>query len=291
MTEEFSMPNFPIVDSHVHLYDTNRLSYPWLAAVPAIAKSHLPADFDRARGAVAVERIVFAEVDVADGENIAEARFIAELAAKDARIQGIIASAHLEHGLAVAEELDALARIDRVCAIRRLIQTQKDPEFCLRPDFIAGVRLLARYAWPFDICVLHHQLPPAIELARRCPEVTFVLDHIGKPGIKAGLVEPWHAQIVALARLPNVVCKISGVATEADHANWTPEQLRPYIAHCISEFGFDRVMFGSDWPVLELAGTYAGWVDIVDQIVGAAAEADKRKLFRDTAIRVYRMPP
>lgn len=285
------MPDFPIVDSHVHLYDVGRFSYPWLAGVPAIAKSHLPADFDRARGAVAVERIVFAEVDVAEGQNIAEARFIAELAARDARIQGIIASARLERGEAVAEELDALAEIGPVRAIRRLIQTQRDPEFCLRPDFIAGVRMLARYSWPFDICVLHHQLPQVTELVRRCPEVSFVLDHIGKPGIKAGLVEPWQSRIAELARLSNVVCKISGVATEADHAHWTREQLRPYIEHCINQFGFDRAMFGSDWPVLDLAGTYIDWVGIVDWIVAAAAEHEKRKLFRDTAIRVYRLPP
>ncbi len=285
------MPDFPIVDSHVHLYDPSRLSYPWLSAVPAIAKSHLPTDFDRARGAVAVERIVFAEVDVAAGQNIAEARFIAELAATDARIQGIIAAARLERGAAVAEELDALAKIGGVCAIRRLIQTQADPEFCLRPDFIAGVRLLARYSWPFDICVLHHQLPHVIELVRSCPEVSFVLDHIGKPGIKAGLVEPWQSRIAELARLPNVVCKISGVATEADHTDWTREQLRPYIEHCLTQFGFDRVMFGSDWPVIELAGSYTGWVGIVEEIVAAAAEPDKRKLFHDTAIRVYRLPP
>lgn len=284
------MPDFPIVDSHVHLYDTARFSYPWLAGVPAIARSHLPADFDRASSQFPIERIIFAEVDVADGQNIAEARFVTELAARDARIQAIIACAHLERGEAVAEELATLAKIGPVRAIRRLIQTQPDPEFCLRPDFIAGVRLLARYSWPFDICVLHHQLPQVIELVRRCPEVSFVLDHIGKPGIKAGLVEPWQSQISELARLPNVVCKISGVATEADHTSWSRAELRPYIEHCISSFGFDRVMFGSDWPVLELAGTYADWIGTVDWIVAAASEHEKRQLFHDTAMRVYHLP-
>ncbi|MGH7161446.1 MAG: amidohydrolase family protein [Acetobacteraceae bacterium] len=283
------MPDFPIVDSHVHLYDTSRFSYPWLTNVPAIARSHLPADFDRARGAVAVERIVFVEVDVTEGESVAEARFIAELAAMDPRIQGIIAAARLERGEAVLEELEALAKIGPVCAIRRLIQTRKDPEFCLRPDFIDGVRLLAHHGWPFDICVLHHQLPQVIALVRRCPEASFVLDHIGKPGIKAGLIEPWRSQITELAGFPNVVCKISGVATEADRAHWTREQLRPYIEHCIRAFGFGRVLFGSDWPVLELAGTYEDWVGIVDEIVAGAPVVDRRKLFRDTAIRVYRL--
>ncbi len=285
------MPSFPIVDSHVHFYDTKRFAYPWLSGAPSIAHSYLPSDFDRARGDIFVDKIVFAEVDIEEGRNIDEARFIVELAAADPRIQGIVACARLERGPAVAEELDALAALGKVRGVRRLIQTQPDPEFCLRPEFLAGVRLLPQYGWPFDICVLHHQLPAAMELVRRCPEVEFVLDHIGKPGIRAGLREPWQSEINELARMPNVVCKISGVATEADHSHWTREQLRPYIEHCIERFGFNRVMFGGDWPVLELAGKYRDWVGIVDWIVATAEKGEQRKLFRDTAIRVYRLPP
>jgi predicted TIM-barrel fold metal-dependent hydrolase len=285
------MPPFPIVDSHVHFYDTERFAYPWLSGVPSIAHRYLPADFSRACGDVVVDKILFAEVDIEDGRNIDEARFIGGLAAADPRIQGIVACARLERGLAVADELNALAELGKVRGIRRLIQTQPDPEFCLRSDFLAGIRMLPRYGWPFDLCVLHHQLPAAMDLVRRCPEVEFVLDHIGKPGIRAGLREPWQSQITELARMPNVVCKISGVATEAEHGRWTREQLRPYIEHCIEHFGFDRVMFGGDWPVLELSGTYGDWVGIVDWIVALASEDERRNLFRDTAIRVYRLPP
>jgi L-fuconolactonase len=285
------MPSFPIVDSHVHFYDIDRFTYPWLSGVPSIARNHLPLDFDRACGDVSVDKIVFAEVDIEEGRNIDEARFIVELAATDPRIQGIVACARLERGPAVAEELDALAALGKVRGVRRLIQTQPDAEFCLRPQFLAGVRLLPQYGWPFDICVLHHQLPAVMEMVRRCPEVEFVLDHIGKPGIRAGLHEPWRGEITELARMPNIVCKISGVATEADHSHWTREQLRPYIEHCIERFGFNRVMFGGDWPVLELAGNYRDWVGIVDWIVATAEKDEQRKLFRDTAIRVYRLPP
>jgi L-fuconolactonase len=229
-------------------------------------------------------------VDVADGQNIAEANFVAELSAADPRIQGIIACARLERGAAAAEELDALAYIGKVRAIRRLIQTQPDPEFCLRPNFITATRLLPRYGWAFDICVLHHQMPMVLDLVRKCPDVMFVLDHIGKPGIRTGLIEPWRQQITELAGLPNVTCKISGVLTEADHRGWTREQLRPYIEHCIERFGFDRLMFGSDWPVLELAGTYSDWVGILNWIVARASADERRQLFRDTAIRVYGLP-
>jgi L-fuconolactonase len=283
------MPSFPIVDTHVHLYDVDRLSYPWMAGAPAIASTHLVADFDEARGSVEVDTMVFAEVDVAAGRNVDEAAFVAELAASESRLKGMIACARVERGAAVADELDQMQGYKILRGIRRLIQSNPDPEFCIRPEFIEGVRLLPRYDLSFDICIYHHQLPAAIQLVRSCPEVQFVLDHIGKPGIKDGLVEPWKSGIRDLAALPNVVCKVSGVATEADHANWSREQLRPYIEHVIETFGFNRVMFGGDWPVLELAGKYPDWVAILDWIVEGSSDTEKRALYRDTAIRVYRL--
>jgi len=126
-------------------------------------------------------------------------------------------------------------------------------------------------------------------MVRQCPEVRFVLDHIGKPAIKAGQMDPWRQQMTELAGFPNVVCKISGVATEADHQNWTREQLRPYIAHAIDAFGFDRSLYGGDWHVLELAGTIPDWVSIVDWVTADASPEERRKLFRDNTIRVYRL--
>lgn len=283
------MPDFPLVDSHVHFYDTERLSYPWLAGIPAIAGSHLPSDFDRARGAVAVGKIVFVEVDGAPQENLAEARFATGLASADQRIAGIIARAPLERGAAAAAELTALARLRLVCGIRRVLQAEADPEFCLRPDFLAGVRLLARYEWPFDVCVYHRQLGAVTELARRCPEVVFMLDHIGKPAIKAGESADWKRSIDALARLPNVFCKISGVITEADPVRWSEAAVRPWIEHVLARFGFARVMFGGDWPVLELAGTYERWVAVLDRILERTGADDLQRFYRDNAIRVYRL--
>ncbi|MFL5258751.1 MAG: amidohydrolase family protein, partial [Hyphomicrobiales bacterium] len=173
--------------------------------------------------------------------------------------------------------------------IRRLIQNQPDPDFCIRPDFIAGLKLLAPYDLAFDICVFHHHLPNVIKMVAQCPEVRFVLDHIGKPAIKAGQIDPWRQHLKELAALPNVHCKISGVSTEADHTNWTREQLKPYIAHAIDTFGFDRAMYGGDWHVLELAGTYPQWVEIVDWVVENATPEEKRKLYRDNAQSFYRL--
>jgi L-fuconolactonase len=122
-----------------------------------------------------------------------------------------------------------------------------------------------------------------------CPEVRFVLDHIGKPAIREGALDPWRAGIDRLARLPNVVCKLSGVATEADHDAWTPDELHPYIRHALDAFGPDRTLFGSDWPVSRLAIELPRWIDVVDGAVAHLAEADRRKVFVDTARAVYRL--
>ena len=283
------MPGFPIIDSHVHLYDIARLRYPWLDAVPPLNRTALPADFDAARGDVQVDRIVFAEVAVAPGQHLAEAAFVQELADADPRIAAMIAHAPVEKGAAVEDDLATLARFPTLRGIRRLIETERDPGICLEPGFIEGVQRVGRHGLSFDICVKHWALTYALALARRCPEVQFVLDHIGKPDIRHGLREPWRAQIAELAHLPNVAVKLSGVVTEADHAHWHEAQLVPYVAHVIECFGFDRVMYGSDWTVAELTHRYPDWVAILDRIVAGASEAERRALYRGTAARVYRL--
>jgi len=184
------MPNFPIVDSHVHLYDVDRLPYPWLQRVPRINRTYSLADFDAARGAVQVEQIVFAEVLVGDGLHLEEARFVQEQADRDPRLSGMIAFAPVEKGAAVEADLAALAQFRVLRGIRRLIEVEHDPTVALEPRFLEGVRCVGRHGLPFDICVKHWGIVVALELARRCPDVRFVLDHLGKPGIKHGLREP-----------------------------------------------------------------------------------------------------
>ena len=283
------MPEFPIVDAHVHLYDVERLRYGWLASVPKINRTYGLGDFDKARQKVVVDKIVFAEVAVDPGLHIAEANFIQEMADGDQRLAGIIAHLPLEKGLAVAGDITTLKRCRNLRGIRRLIETERNPAFCLEPDFLEGLRLLPKHDLSFDICVKHWAMAYALELVKRCPEVSFVLDHIGKPDIKNGLREPWWGQIRELSRYPNVVCKISGAVTEADHARWSADQVKPYVAHVIDCFGFGRVMYGSDWTVSELTHQYPQWVEIVDDIISGASESERRKLYRDTAIRIYRL--
>jgi L-fuconolactonase len=283
------MPRGPIVDTHVHWWDPATVPLPWLDQVPALARPFLPADFARAAGEAEIEAIVFVECDVAPGRHLDEARWVGGLAAIEPRLKAVVAHAPLERGRAVEADLAALQALPLVRGVRRLLQGEADDAFCLQPSFIEGVRLLPRFGFHFEICVYHRQLGAALELVRRCPEVRFVLDHIGKPGIRDGLLDPWRAEIEALAALPNVVCKLSGLVTEADHAGWTPQQLRPYIDHVVGCFGFSRLMFGSDWPVATLAASYGRWLVTLDTALAGADEADLALLYRDNAKAWYRL--
>jgi L-fuconolactonase len=282
------MPDFPIVDAHVHLYDPGAIRYAWMREKPVLDSPHGLAELDQARGPVAVQGLVWIEVDAEPGQHRSEARWVAGLAAREPRITGIVAHAPLENGAAAQADIEHLLEHRRLKGIRRLLQDESDDAFCLRPGFAEGVRLLARHDLSFDICVYHRQLGSALELARRCPEVRFVLDHMGKPGVRDCLMEPWRTHIEALAALPNVWCKISGLITEAG-PRWTLDQLRPYLDHAIGSFGLARLMFGSDWPVSEQTHRYQDWVEVVDQVLGGASEDERRQLFCDNAIAFYRL--
>ena len=283
------MLDFPIIDTHLHVWDPQRLRYPWLDDIPLLNKPYLLDDYDRACGPVAVEKMVFLQAEVDFSQFQEEADWVDSLAEQDSRLQGIVPWAPLELGAAARPALEKLAANPRVKSIRRIIQFEPDIEFCLRPDFVRGVQLLGEYGLNFDICIHHPQMANTIKMVAQCPDVQFILDHIGKPDIKAGLLDPWRAEIKILSQFPNVWCKISGLVTEADHDNWTREQLKPYIDHVIDCFGFDRVMYGGDWPVAYQATAYPRWVETLAWAVEGCTDDELRKLFRDNAVAFYRL--
>jgi L-fuconolactonase len=176
-----------------------------------------------------------------------------------------------------------------VKGVRRLIQSEADVEFCLQPGFVCGVKLLGRHELSFDLCLNHRQLANTIKLVRRCPGVRFVLDHIAKPDIKAGLLDPWRAELRELSRMENVWCKLSGLVTEADHAKWKSADLKPYIEHVVECFGFDRVMFGGDWPVSTLASDYPRWVTTLDEALSGSSPDELHRLYVRNAEAFYRV--
>jgi L-fuconolactonase len=283
------MPRFPIVDTHLHLWDPGRLRYPWLASVPALNRRHLIADYRAACGPVAVGKMVFVQCDCVPAQFLAECDWVTSVAREDSRIRGIVPFAPLERGAAVAPALEQLAANPLVKGVRRLIQSEPDLEFCLRPDFVHGVKLLPRFGFTFDLCITHRQLANTIRLVRQCPEVPFILDHIAKPDIKAGVMDPWRAELRELAALPNVGCKLSGLATEADHARWAAADLRPYIDHVMTCFGPDRVLFGGDWPVSTLATDYPRWVQKVDDALAGCTPDELHRLYVRNAEKFYRV--
>lgn len=285
------MPSFPIVDSHVHLWDPRIFRIPWLDGDLILDHRFDLEEYRQHTFGVEIAAMVYVEVNVDPAYALVEAGRVAEIARSDARLQAMVAWAPLEYGERVRIYLDALTAISPlVRGVRRVTQGEADPLFCARPDFVRAVQLLPKYGLSCDICIKHHQLAGAIELARSCPDVPFMLDHVAKPDIAAGLRDPWRAQMRELAALPNVWCKISGMVTEASHRSWTTEDLAPYVAHALECFGEDRVAFGGDWPVALLASSYQRWVEALDQLTADLGEGARRKLWADNARRFYRLP-
>ncbi len=282
------MQNFPIVDTHVHLWHPKVLRYPWLENVPFLNRPYLLADYRNACGTINVEAMVFVQCDAHPEDGLKETEWVTSLAKEDPRLKGIVAWAPLEKGDAAQPFLEKLADNPLVKGVRRLIQSES-LEFCVQPDFIKGVQMLENYGLNFDICIFHPQLANTIQFVKQCPDVQFILDHIGKPGIKGQIFEPWKREIKVLSEFPNVFCKISGLVTEADFEKWRPTDLKPYIDHVIECFGWERIIYGSDWPVAAQATDYPRWVNTLKWAVSGCSDDELKKLFHDNAVRFYRL--
>jgi len=284
------MPDFPIIDTHLHVWDPKQIRYPWLDGVPFLNKPYLLADYNKACGPVKVEKMVFLQCECDPAQYKDEARWVTGLARQDPRIQGIVPFAPLEKGEGARRELADLAKNKLIKGIRRITQFESDPAFCLRKDFVRGVQMLAEFHFSFDICIKgDEQFRNTIQLVRQCPKVNFILDHIGKPFIKERILEPWETCLKQFADLPNTWCKMSGLVTEADFEKWTNDDLQPYIAAVMEAFGWDRVVFGGDWPVAFQACEYPRWVETLEWALKGATPAQLRKLFHDNAVAFYRL--
>ncbi len=286
------MPDFPIIDAHVHLWDPSHFRVSWLDGTPLLNRPYGLADYRAHTTDIAIEGIVYVEVDVNAHYALLEAAWAAERAREDILLLGVVAHAPLEYGERVRAYLDALTALGpRIKGVRRIVQDESDKQFSLRPDFVRGTQLLADYGLSCDICIRHNQLAAINELVRLCPDTAFILDHLGKPDIKEHKLDPWREQIQTLASHPNVVCKVSGMVTEADTQHWTAEDLAPYVTHVLDVFGEDRVVFGGDWPVALQATGYARWIEALDALTAHLSPQAKRKLWAENARRFYRLGP
>ena len=280
-----------IIDTHVHFWDPAALHYPWLEEIPSLDRSFLPADYRGAAGTIPISKMVFVEANCRPEETQAEVALIEGLAEAEPRIAGLVAFANVAQGLGAGGSglgytLDGLCRSPLVKGIRQNIQG-KPAGFCLQPAFVDGVREVGRRALTFDLCATHDQLGDVAELVRQCPGTSFVLDHCGKPAIRDQRTEPWRGHIAALAAQDNVSCKLSGLLTEAAPEGWSDDDLLPYAAWVVEAFGGERVMYGSDWPVLTLAGGYCDWYGFTERFTAGWSPAARARFYEGNAARVY----
>ncbi|MFZ0637218.1 MAG: amidohydrolase [Candidatus Acidiferrales bacterium] len=277
-----------IVDTHQHLWDPERFTYAWLKPFPALNRPFRMPDYLAATRGLDIEKSVHVEADVDEPLMLDETRHILALADRpDNPLEGVVACARPENP-SFSEYIEQIAGHPKLKGVRRILHTQPD-ELGQGKTFVENVHSLATYGLSFDICVLARQLPIAISLVRQCPGVNFILDHCGVPQVKEKALDPWREHIRGISRFPGVTCKISGLVAYADPEHWTPDDLRPFVEHIIECFGWDRVMFGSDWPVCTLSSTFARWVEALTSLTRSAGEANQKKLFHDNAVRVYRL--
>lgn len=277
-----------IVDTHQHLWDLDLFRYAWLRQLPDLNRSFRMNDYLAATNGLAIEKSVHLEADVDEPFMLDETMHLLHLAdCADNPLEGVVACGRPE-SKEFKTYVEKIAGHSKLKGIRRVLHTRPD-DLGQSETFIENVCSLAGYGLSFDICVLARQLPLAIRLVSQCPDVTFILDHCGVPQVRDKILDPWRSLVREIAKFPNALCKISGLIAYADPYNWTAEDLRPYVDHAIECFGWDRVMFGSDWPVCTLSASYRQWVDVLLSLTRSAGEANQKKLFHDNAIRVYRL--
>jgi L-fuconolactonase len=276
------------VDAHHHLWQTSVRRHAWLDGdeTAAIRRDFTPDDLRTA--ALGIDATVLVQV-LPDFEESVE--FLATAAAEPL-IAGVVGWIDLTGS--PSEDLDRLRSApggELLAGIRHLVQAEPDPRWLEREDVLAGLAAVRDAGLVYDLLVLPHQLPAATAAVRALPELTFVLDHLAKPPVASGQLEPWATGLATLAREPNVVAKLSGLVTEADRRHWTPADLRPYAETALTAFGPDRLMLGSDWPVCLLAGTYAEVMDAADSLLAGLTPAERDAVRGGTASRVYGLAP
>ncbi|MSU62345.1 MAG: amidohydrolase [Pedosphaera sp.] len=270
------------LDAHQHFWRYSAAEYPWIPPGSALQQDWLPGDLRIEQAKVALD----GSITVQARQSLEESRWLVELAERNADIKGVVGWVDLRSDR-VEEQLREFVSHPKFVGVRHVVQDEPDDNFMLRSEFLRGIGKLKQFNLAYDILIYPKQLRAAIELARRFPEQRFVLDHIAKPHIKDGKHSPWAEEISELAAAPNVWCKVSGMITEADHSAWKASDFKPYLDVVFEKFGMDRLMFGSDWPVCLLAGSYERVFKLVADYCGNFSEADKDRLFGGNCAEFY----
>ncbi|MGW2517928.1 amidohydrolase family protein [Streptomyces sp. NPDC001617] len=273
------------VDAHHHVWDLSVRDQDWIPEHSPIRRNFTVADLEPEARAAGVDRTVLVQTITVPEET---PEFLALAACHDL-IAGVVGWTDLTR----PDITDELARLRELPGgaylkgIRHQVQGEPDPEWLLRPDVRRGLTAVAEAGLVYDLVVLPHQLPACAKAAASLPHLTFVLDHLGKPPVVSGTLQPWTSDLHALAAQPNTVAKLSGLVTEADPDSWTVDDLRPYAQVALECFGPERLMFGSDWPVCTLAASYAQVADSTVELVVNLSDRERAEVFGETAARVY----
>lgn len=271
------------IDSHQHFWKYSEAGYPWIGKGTPLERDWLPADLERVAAPLGITGCVAVQAR----QTVEESRWLLELAAQSPFIKGVVGWVDLRSEQ-VAAELAPLAADRKFVGVRHVVQAE-NADFMLQPEFLRGLALLKQFNLAYDLLLFPKHLPSAVQVAAQLPEQRFILDHIAKPLIRAGMLKPWQDDLRELARHPNVACKISGLVTEARMPGWESADFRPYLDVVIEAFGEERVMFGSDWPVCLLGGGYDQVYGLVDDYFAQFGEAAREKFFGGNAQRVYRL--
>lgn len=273
------------IDAHHHFWKFDAAQYGWIGAGQhVLRRDFLPSDFEPELGAAGIG----GSIAVQARQSLEETRWLLALADEHRFIRGVVGWAPLIATNA-AESIERLAVHPKLRAIRHVLHDEADDFYILRADFNRGVAELKRFDLAYDILIFERHLPQTIEFVDRHPNQIFIVDHLAKPRVRDGLVSPWRENMRELAKRPHVYCKVSGLATEADHVQWPEQQLTSYMDLVLEAFGPKRVLFGSDWPVCILAIGYQQWAEIVARFVDRLAEGEQERIWSSTAREAYKL--
>lgn len=270
------------IDSHQHFWRYDAAQYPWIPKGSPLFRDWLPADLARIQQPLGFD----GSVAVQARQSIAESDWLLGLADGDPRVKAVVGWVDL-CASNVTSDLERLAMHPKYAGVRHVVQDEPDDQFMLRPDFLRGIALLHEFGLTYDILIFPKQLPAALELVAKFPDQPFVLDHIAKPNIQDGTLSPWREQIHRLAASGNVLCKLSGMVTEADHRAWQPADFRPYLDVIFEAFGPSRLMWGSDWPVCLFAAEYEQSLRLVEDYTRDFSDAKKSAIYGGNCARFY----
>jgi L-fuconolactonase len=276
------------IDAHQHFWQLSQpFDYRWLDApsLAPIRRDYLPEHLEPHLRATGVRSSVVVQTQ----HDLAENRWALDLADRHGHIVGVVGWVDLTSP-ACEEQVRELRRHPKFVGVRHVTQDEPDDDFIVRPDVCRGLGVLEKHGVPFDLLFHVKHLRHAATLARGFPNLRLVIDHLAKPHIKAGRTEDWLPNLRAAASFPNVFCKLSGLVTEADRERWAAADLRPYVRTALELFGPRRCMYGSDWPVCELAGSYERVHAALTEALGPLGDGERADVFGGTARRFYRLP-